>query len=76
MKKSSATENQAGPFKARCGLMRCYSTSREAVAYERGWQEWPSVPWGLPVSPRMSGYLDRREHEQNVTLARRAGEIA
>jgi hypothetical protein len=48
----------ATTFRARCGKRPSFATSAEQVAYERGFNDFPSQPWGLPDSPAMQGYLD------------------
>ena len=45
-------------FPARIGKRRAFSTTQEAVAYERGFAAHPTQPWGLPDSSAMQGYLD------------------
>lgn len=61
----------AAQFAARVGLKRVYSTSHLAVQYERGFNEWPNQPPGLPEGPRMQGYLDAElAHADGLAEAR------
>ena len=54
----AAAIQRATVYRARVGLRRAFSTSAQAVAYERGWNEFPNQPPGLPHGPRMDGYRD------------------
>ena len=72
--------NPAAPtaYRARVGQKRAYPTSAEAVAYERGFNDFPSQPWGLCDGPAMDGYRDAESvlaDQLSVREERRAVEI-
>ena len=55
-------------YRARVGRKPAFATSADAVAYERGFEQFPIEPWGLPGSPRMQGYRDAEdEHLRGLT---------
>ena len=65
-------------YRARVGQKRAYLTSAEAVAYERGFNDFPSQPWGPCAGPAMDGYRDAASaltEQLSVREERRAVEI-
>jgi hypothetical protein len=48
-------------YRAREGKKPAFSSSHDAVQYERGFKEFPNQPPGLPDSPRMQGYNDAEQ---------------
>jgi len=73
--------NPAAPpaYHARVGQQRAYSTSAHAVAYERGFNDFPSQPWGLCDGPAMEGFRDAASalaDQLSVREERRAVEVA
>ena len=74
----AAAIQRATVYRARVGLRRAFSTSAQAVAYERGYENFPTQPWGLGDSPAMRGYCDAEQalaDQLSVTEERRAFEI-
>lgn len=56
-----AVIQRATVYRARVGQRRAFATSAQAVAYERGYENFPSQPWGLSDSPAMQGWSDAEQ---------------
>ena len=48
---------RATVFHARVGTRPAFATSHEAVQFERGYNDYPNQPPGLPYGPRIDGYF-------------------
>ena len=74
----AAAIQRATVYRARVGLRRAFGSSHAAVQYERGFESFPTQPWGLADSPAMLGWSDAEQalaDQLSVTEERRAFEI-